>query len=181
MGHRERPIEFVKVCFRQLKKFQEEIGEVVRAIRFHFQPHGVAPARTPQLLLDAAQEVVRFLLVNVKVAVPRHAKSVHTVKQEAGKKIGHVLFDEGSEVNVIPTVVALLSARQMDQARDGARHLHDGVHRFATLFGPCPNKKVVALVQELRKGMTRVDRERGKHGKNFLLEIAPGPGRAFRA
>ena len=29
--------------------------------------------------------------------------------------------------------------------------------------------------------MTRVDRERGKHGKNFLLEIATGPGRAFRA
>ncbi len=69
----------------------------------------------------------------------------------------------------------------MDQARDGARHLHDGVHRFAALFGPRPNEKIVALVQELRKRMTRVDRQRGEHRKNFLLKITPRPGRALRA
>src|SRR4030095_15900255 len=181
MRHREGPIESVEVGIRQLEKLQEEIGEIVRTIGFHFQPHGVAPARTPEFLFDAAQEVVRFLLVNVKVAVPRDAKGVHAVEQEAGEKISHVLLNQGSEINVVPTVVALLSSRQMDQARDGARYLDDGVHRLPTFFGPSPDEQVVTLVQELRKGMTRIDRERGKHGENLLLEIAPGPGRAFRA
>src|SRR4030095_15014056 len=181
MRHREGPIESVEVGLRQLEKLQEEIGEIVRTIGFHFQPHGVAPARTPEVPLAAGQRVGRVLLVNVKVAVPRDAKGVHAVEQEAGEKISHVLLNQGSEINVVPTVVALLSSRQMDQARDGARYLDDGVHRLPTFFGPSPNEKIVTLFQELREGMTRVCRERGKHGKDFLLEITPGPGRAFRA
>ena len=67
-----------------------------------------------------------------------------------------------------------------DQPRKHARHLHDGVQRFATALSFGPHEQVMALVQELRKGMARVDRQRRKHGDNFLLEIAPRPGGAFR-
>ena len=105
---------------------------------------------------------------------------MHAVEDEAGEKIGHVLFDERGEVDVVPALVALVAARQVDQARDRARHLHDGVHRIAALFGSRPNEQVVALVQELREWMARIDRERREHRKNFLLKIAARPGGALR-
>ncbi len=88
MRHGERTVEFVKIGLGQIEKSRSRFEKIVRAIGFHFQAHGVAAARAPQFLLDAAQEVFRFFLVDVEIAVARDAKGVHAIEDEAGKKIG---------------------------------------------------------------------------------------------
>ena len=84
------------------------------------------------------------------------------------------------EIDVIPRFVLALVARHQNQAREHARHLDDGVQQFAAFFGARAHEQVVALVQQLRKGMTGIDRQRGEHREDFLAEIAPRPGGAFR-
>ena len=173
------PFELVEVGLLQIEKVEEQIAEIRRTIRFHFQANGVAAAGTPQFLLDRAQEVLRFFLVDVEIAVAGDAKGVDAVENQAGEKLGDVMFDERGEVNVIPGLVIALAARHQNQPRYHSRHLHNGEQRFATLMGPCAHQQVVALVQQLRKRMAGVDRQRRQHRKNFLLEIALGPGSAF--
>ena len=90
------------------------------------------------------------------------------------------MFDQRREINVIPRFVLALAARHQDQTRQDARHLHDGVKQFATLFGARAHQEVVALVQELRKRMAGIDRQRRQHREDFLPEIAASPGGAFR-
>ena len=136
--HRKRPVESVEIGLAQIEKLEEQFAKILRAIRFHFEPHGVAAARTPQFLLDAAQKIFGFFLVDVEIAVARDAKGVHAIENQTGKKIGDVMFDERSEINVIPRFVFALAARHEDQARQDARHLHDGMQRFAASLGRAP-------------------------------------------
>ena len=110
MGHRKRAVEFVEIGFGEIEKLEEQAREIFRAIRFHFQAHGVAAAGPPQFLLDAAQEVFGFFVVDVEIAVARDAKGVHAVEDQAGEKIGDVLFDQRREIDVIPRLVALCRA-----------------------------------------------------------------------
>ena len=87
MGHRKRPVEFVKIGLASDRKTRgADSREIVRAIRFHFEPDGIAAARTPQLLLDAAQKVLGFFLVDVEIAVAGDAKGVHAVEERPGKR-----------------------------------------------------------------------------------------------
>src|SRR2546423_14376556 len=105
MRHRERAIELVKIGLLQIEKSQEQIAEIRWAIRFHFEPNGIAATGTPQFLLNRAQQVFRLFLINVKIAVAGDAESMHAVEDEAGKKFSDVMFNERGEVNVIPGLV----------------------------------------------------------------------------
>src|SRR5450755_155837 len=91
------------------------------------------------------------------------------------------MLDERREINVIPRLIFTFAARHGDEPRNNARHLHDGVKRFAAALRLRAHEQIVAFVRELRKWMARVDRERRQHRKNFLLKIAASPGRTFRA
>ena len=79
MRHRQWAIEFVSIRFRQIEKLKKQLEKIFRTIGFHFQPHGVATAGASQFLLDRSQKVLRFLIVNVEIAVARDAKRVHAV------------------------------------------------------------------------------------------------------
>ena len=180
VGHRERAVEPVQIHFAEIEKLEEQFAEILRAIRLHFEPDRIAAARSPQFLLDAAQEVVGFFLVDVEIAVSGDAKSVRAIEDQAGKEIGDVMFDERREINVVPRLVFAFAARHQNQARQDARHLHDGVEQLAAAFAPGAHQQIVALVQELRKRMARIDRQRREHRENFLPEITLRPGGAFR-
>src|SRR5881396_2779324 len=93
MRHRQWAIELVSVRFREIEKLEKQLEKIFRTIGFHFQPHGVATAGASQFLLDRSQKVLRFLIVNVEIAVARDAKRVHAVQDQAGKQFADVLFD----------------------------------------------------------------------------------------
>ncbi len=179
MGHGERTIEAVKIGLGQIEKFEEQLAKIARAIGFHFQAHGIAPAGAPQFLLDAAEQIIRLFFVDVEVAVPGDAKGVHAIEDQTREEIGDVVLDEGGEVDVIPRLVFLAPARHEDEAGQDARHLHDGVEQFARFVGARAHEEVVALVQELGERVAGIDRQRGEHREDFLLEITARPGGAF--
>ena len=108
MRHRERAIELVEVGLLQIEKGEEQVAEICRTIRFHFQSNGIAAAGTPQFLLNRAQQILRFFFVDVEIAIAGNAKGVDAVENEAGEKLGDVMFDERGEVNVIPGLVMAL-------------------------------------------------------------------------
>ena len=92
--HRERTVQPVQIHFSEIKKLEKQFAEIFRTIRCHFQAHRVAAARTPQFLLDAAQKIIGFFLVDIEIAVPGDPKSVRAIEEQAGEKIGDVTFDE---------------------------------------------------------------------------------------
>ena len=47
MRHRERPVQFVDVRFRQIVKLEQQFDEILWAIGFHFQADGVTAAGAP--------------------------------------------------------------------------------------------------------------------------------------
>ncbi len=180
MRHRKRAVDLVQIHFAQVEKLEEQFAEILGTIGFHFEPDRVAAARSPEFLLDAAEQVVGFFFVDVEIAVPGHAKGVRAIENQAGKKIGDVMFDEGGEIDVVPRLVLAFAARHQDQPRQDARHLDDGVEHLAAALASRAHQQIVALVQELREGMARIDGERSEHRENFLAEIALRPGGAFR-
>ena len=94
MRHRQRTIEFVGVRFGQVEKVEKQLQEIFRTIGFHFQPDGIAAAGASQLLLNGSQKVLRFLIVNVEIAVPGDAESVRAIQNQAGKQFADVFFNE---------------------------------------------------------------------------------------
>src|SRR5215471_8277886 len=78
--HRQRAIELVRVRFRQIEKLEKQLEKILRTISFHFQPHGVATAGASQFLFDGSQKVLRFLIVNIEIAIAGDAKGVHAVQ-----------------------------------------------------------------------------------------------------
>ena len=114
MRHRKGTVDLVEIHFAEIEKLEQQLAEIFRAIGFYFEPDGIAAAGTPQFLLDAAEKIVGFFLVDVEIAVARDAESVRAIEKQAGEKIGDVMFDEGREVDVIPRLVLVLAARHQD-------------------------------------------------------------------
>ena len=83
--HRKRTIELVHVRFRQIEELEQQITKILRAIGLNFQPHRVAATGTPQLLFDCPQEIFRFLLVDVEIAVSRNAERMDAIQDKTGK------------------------------------------------------------------------------------------------
>ncbi len=174
--HRNGTVQPVQVHFTELEKLEEQLAEIFRTIGPYFETDRIAPARTPQFLLDAAQEVIGFLLVNIEIAVPGDAERVRAIEEQAGEKVGDVMFDERREIDVIPRFVFALAARQQNQARQDARDLDNGMEGLAATFAPGADEQIVALVQELGEGMTGIHCERRQQREDFLAKIALGPG-----
>src|SRR5215472_16912631 len=105
MCHRQRAIELVRVRFRQIEKLEKQLEKILWTINFHFQPYGVATAGASQFLLDGSQKILRFLIVNVEIAVAGDAKRVHAVQDQAGKQFTDVLLNKRCEINVFPWFV----------------------------------------------------------------------------
>src|SRR6266404_2312828 len=126
MRHRERPIEPVKVGRLQVEKGEEQLAEIARTIRFDLKPNGLAATGATQLLLDRAQQVLRFFLVYVKIAVPRDPKGMDGVENQTREKVSDVMLDEGGQIDVFPWFIVVLAAGQQDHARDDPRDLNNG-------------------------------------------------------
>ena len=80
MRHRQRPIQFAGIGFGQIEKVEKQLEKIFRTISFHFQPYRITAAGASQLLFDCSQEIFRFFIVDVEVAVARDPKRVHAVQ-----------------------------------------------------------------------------------------------------
>src|ERR1043165_8311907 len=102
MRHGNRPVQLVGVRVRQIEKPQEQLEKIFWTIGFDFEADGIALTGPPQLLLDGAQKVLRFFVVDVEIAVASDAKSVHAIKNQTGKQFADVLFYKRRQINVLP-------------------------------------------------------------------------------
>src|SRR5688500_14793669 len=98
MRHGKRAVDLVQIHFAQVEKLEEQFAEILRTIGSHSEPERVAAAGSPQFLLDAAEQVVGFFFIDVKIAVPRHAKGMRAIENQAGKKVGDMMLDQGREI-----------------------------------------------------------------------------------
>ena len=100
---------------------------------------------------------------------------------QTGKKIRDVMFDQRREINVIPRLVfapcRAASGSGAASTRGTCTMAWSGSPPFSVSRA---DEEVVALVQQLRKRMTGIDRQRREHRKDFLLEVTPRPGGTFR-
>src|SRR5438128_6770414 len=140
MRHRERAVKFVRVCFGQIEKSQEQLEKILWTIGFHFQADGITSAGSPQFLLDSAQEVLCFFFVEIEVAVTRDAKSVDTIEDQTWKQFADVLFNERGEIDMLPRFVCALAPWQSDESRYHPRHLYDRMQRLAATTRLCPHE-----------------------------------------
>ena len=60
-------------------------AQILRAIILDFQADRVAPARTTQLVLDTAQEILGLLIVDVEIAIARNAERVDSIENQTGE------------------------------------------------------------------------------------------------
>src|SRR5213075_1003613 len=80
VGHGERTVQPVQIHFSEIEKLEKQFAEILRTIRRHFETDRVATAGTPQFLLDAAQEIIGFFLINVEIAIPGDPKSMRAIE-----------------------------------------------------------------------------------------------------
>src|SRR3984893_5465220 len=178
MRHRQRPVQLINVSIIQLEKFEQQIAKIFRTVCCDIQAAGIATTRAPQFLFDGAEQILRFFVVDIKVAVTGNAKRMNAFENKAGEQFGDVVLDQIGKINVSPRLI--FPTRQSNQTWNHARDLDDGMQRFATTLRFRPHEQVVALIQELRKRMTGIDRERRQHGEDFLLEVTLRPDCALR-
>jgi len=85
-----------------------------------------------------------------------------------------VMADQSAQIHVVlPAVVA----RQLHHSRQDARNLHDRevLQGFAVPLHFQSHDQVQRFVQQLRKRMRRVDRQRGQHWPHLRSEILHQP------
>ena len=110
----------------QVEKGEEQLAKIARTIRFDLEPNSLAATGAAQLLLDRAQQILRFFFVDVEIAVPRHAKGVDGVENQTREKVSDVMLDEGGQIDVFPWLIVVFAARQQDHAWDDPRDLNNG-------------------------------------------------------
>ena len=176
----ERAVDDVEVVPVEFESLEEKVGDVSGTGGLDFEAHGGAFAAVVQLVLDRLEQVVDVSFVDVEFAVPGDAEMPEAEDFRPRKEVGEIVADEVAEVDEIAAVVL---ARQTDEAREDARHLDHGeaavglaVARDFEL-----HDDVEGLVQELGKGVRRIDAERGEHGAHVgaVVLLHPGAVRGF--
>ncbi len=135
-----------------------------------FQPHRVALAPIVQLNPDRLQQRTRFLLFKVEVGIPgdpERRMSKHFVATVHAAKI---LRNQVLQQQIVEPIVR---RGQTDEPRQCARHRHHPQHLRAGAAPFCPQQKRQAqsLVENTRKRMRRIDRDRRQQRIDLALKV----------
>ena len=137
-----------------------------------------------QFVLDRLQQIGPFFLVDVELAVARNSKMPVIQNLCAGKQVRKEMPDQTVQKDIF---VGSLPRGKLDQPRQNTRHLHDRQmpKRLARKRHLQANDHVQRLVQQLRKGVRGIDRQRCQHRTNLRIIIILHPlqllGRQFLA
>ena len=80
----QRAVDEMKIILRQAQRFQQSIADHLRAIVVGLEPHGVALAAIVQFVLHRFEQIGRFFLVDVELAVSGDAK--RPVAEQTGSR-----------------------------------------------------------------------------------------------
>src|SRR5215471_2300600 len=159
--------DHVNVVRCEFELTNQELLNLLGSVRVDLQTDRPGPPPVAEELgLDGDEQVVSLLLPNLQVVVPSHPKrgvadDLHA--REQGLKVGGDHLFQGYEA---------LSAWQPDKPRQKRRHFDPGKSLLTAQRVPHDDRKVQGEVRYVRKGVTRVDRQRGEHGKDALAEVA---------
>jgi hypothetical protein len=80
VGHREGAADFVEVFLAEFEAVEEPLLEILRAVGLDFQADDISTAGPAKALLDGAEEVFGFLLVDVEIAIAGDAKGADVLE-----------------------------------------------------------------------------------------------------
>ncbi len=176
----ERPVNQIQIVLCQPQRAEKRPPDSLRAIVVDLQPHRVPFAPVVQLVLYRLEQIPAVLLVQVKFAVPRQPKVPVAEYLRPRKQIGQKMPDDLPEKNII-----LLPPfpRQSHHRRQHPRGLHDGEvpEVFPARFHLQLHHDVERFVEQLRKGMHRINRQRRQDRPDFAAVKILQPFQVRRA
>ncbi len=172
----DRSVNAEHVRIIQAELFLQEVGHLRRAVASHLQPHRSAEMPLRQLALQGFAQILDFLLVNEQLAVAGDAELVATLHLHPCEQFPDMGVQDGrQEYKAMRATGNFLG--QADNTRQRARRLNDGRAMSAAEGVPSLqlDYEVQALVQYARKGMCRVQTDRGQDRHQLLEEVSPDP------
>ena len=161
----ERPGHHVEVLVVEVELPLEELTDLVGHRGLDLEAHGLAEAPAPQLHLDGGQQVVGLLLLEGEVGVagdPERMVLHHLHAREERVEVGgDDLLERHEALAVGHDHEAGQQRRDLDpgeaaQARRGVVN-HDG--------------QVEREVRDVGERVAGIDRQRGEHGEDALVEL----------
>ncbi len=157
---------------------RHQLGTVVR----HFEPHGIAPLALAQLVFQRFQQIVGLGGVDQQVGIARHPELVAAAGSHAGEQLVDIGVDHAGQEHEIVRAAARHVLRQLDQPRQCAGRLHDGIADVAAegILAGQRDDEVQRLVEDARKRVRRVQPDRRQHRQQLVLEVGAQPGVLLR-
>ena len=155
-GEIQRTVDPEDVLLLEVENVEQAREDMFRAVFFDLEPDRGASLNLAQFFLDRMEQVARFLLVHIEVAVPCDAEEVGTLHGDATEKRLHMILDNVAEENI---VVAIRLRGEWHEARQDAWRLHDGDVGAEALTLEFHND-IEAFVQQLRERVRGVHRQR---------------------
>ena len=78
----------------QVEPLDEKLFDLHGGIRLDFEPDGRSLAALAHFFFDRLEEVFDFVVIDLEVAVPRHAKDGGALQFHAGEQLGQVDADD---------------------------------------------------------------------------------------
>ena len=171
-----RPVDLVQRELRQVELLQQELIEILGAAAHHLEPDGAAEVARTQAAAQGLAQVGDLVGVDIELGVARHAKLRERQHGAVGKELAQVRADDaGQQHETLASLAQLVG--QADDARQHARHLHDG-HRVLTPEGVAPaqaRNEIERLVGHRGERMRRIQPHGHEQRAHLLLEEARHP------
>ena len=174
--HVDRAVHAIQVALVELELAQQETRGLLWTRIRHLEPHRLAKIAIRELALERAHQVVGLFLVDPQVAVARHAELVAALDLHARERLAHVRVHHRREQHEVEGP-GRDAVGQLDQARQRARHLHDGRAALASVgvVARHGHDEIERLVVDARKRMRRVEPHRRQHRQDLVGEVALDP------
>ena len=91
---RKHPVDLIQIRLSERQRFQQHLPQMNRHRGFDFQAYRLAEAALAQLGLDRAQEVVRFVLLDVEVRIARDPEQVRRAHVHPGEERIEIVCDD---------------------------------------------------------------------------------------
>src|SRR5262245_1891538 len=134
---------------------------------FDLQSHRGSSLDLAQLGFDSMEEIARFFLINIEVAVARHPEQVRSLDLHSVKQALHMALNDMSEKHI---VIAVLLFRERDNSWQDPRHLNNGDICPKVFAALQLDDHIETLVEKLRERVGRIDGQGREHRVDALGE-----------
>mmetsp|Transcript_100847 Transcript_100847/g.281024 ORF Transcript_100847/g.281024 Transcript_100847/m.281024 type:complete len:722 (+) Transcript_100847:177-2342(+) len=174
----DRPIDAVQRRAWQAELFEQKGRQLGRAAVHHLQPHRTAEMAGRQARAQRVAQVGDLFLVHFEVGVARDAELREGLDLAAREQLLQMGADHAGQQHEGLAAIAE-AGRQLDDARQHARHLDDGDAVVAAegILARQPRDEMQRLVGHLRKRVGRIQPDRHQQRPHLALEklLHPAP------